>query len=261
MWLKRYLFFVFIGLFSSLASSQTVIKVGGYEFPPFVNTKNKEGFYGATLDLIDVLNKIQNEFRFEFFLTSSKRRYLDFSEGRYDIIMFENVAWGWADQPVEASKVFMEGGEVYIAYKREGRDQSFFDGMENKRMVGILGYHYGFANFNADESFLSDHFDVLLSTDHLKNIRLILTNRPELAEIAVVTRSFLGEYLSEYPEHRKELLISEKFDQEYHHSVLVRKQGGISVEQVNQLLYRLESEGVIQRLRKRYGIESLGETQ
>jgi len=261
MWLKRYLLLAFIGLFSSLANSQTVIKVGGYEFPPFVNTKNKEGFNGATLDLIKALNKTQSEYVFEFFPTSSKRRYLDFSEGRYDLIMFENIAWGWESQSVEASNTFMEGGEIYIAYKREGRDQSFFEGMEDKRMVGILGYHYGFANFNADESFLSDNFDVLLSTDHLKNIRLILTNQPELAEIAVVTRSFLGEYLSEHPEHRKELLISEKFDQEYHHSILVRKQGVISVEQVNVLLNQLESDSVIQRLRKRYGIESLGEAQ
>ena len=259
MWLKRCLFVV-VACFSTLVSSQTVIKVGGYEFPPFVDTKNKEGFYGATLDLISALNKTQDEYLFEFFLTSSKRRYLDFSEERFDLILFENITWGWSEHPVEISNTFMEGGEVYIAFKREGRDQSFFEEIEAKRIAGILGYHYGFASFNADESFLSKHYNVLLSSDHLRNIRLILTNRPELAEIAVVTRSYLVEYLNEYPEHQKQLLISEKFDQEYNHSVLVRKQGDISVEQVNGLLQKLESEGFIQRLRKRYGIESLGST-
>lgn len=246
-----------ICLLSSLAHSQTVIKVGGYEFPPFVNTKNKEGSQGATLDLIDGLNKLQSDYRFVFFPTSSKRRYLDFSEGRYDLIMFENIHWGWADHPVEASKTFMAGGEVYIAYKREGRDQSFFEGMESKRMVGMLGYHYGFASFNADEKFLSGRFDILLTTDHLRSIRLILANRPELAEIAVVTRSFLGEYLSDHPEDRETLLISEKYDQEYNHSILVRKQGLISVEKINQLLNQLEGVGVINKLRNRYGLGSL----
>jgi len=257
MWLKRCLIFVVAAFFSALVSSQTVIKVGGYEFPPFVDTKNKEGFHGATLDLINALNKTQNEYRFEFFLTSSKRRYLDFAEDRFDLILFENIAWGWSGHPVETSNTFMEGGEVYIAFKREGRDQSFFEGIETKRIAGILGYHYGFASFNADESFLSSHYNVLLSSDHLRNIRLILTNRPELAEVAIVTRSYLAEFLNEYPEHQEKLLISEKFDQEYHHSALVRKQGDISVEQINGLLQKLEKEGFIQNLRRRYGIEPL----
>ncbi len=257
MWFKRYFLFVFIGMFSSIISAQTVIKVGGYEFPPFVNTKIKNGSSGATLDLIDALNLVQDKYRFEFFPTSSKRRYLDFSAGRYDLILFESIDWGWTGHPVEASDTFMEGGEVYIAFKREGRDQTFFKGIANKRMVGILGYHYGFANFNADEEFLTENFNILLSTDHLRNIRLILANRPELAEIAVVTRSYLGEYLHKYPEDGKKLLISETFDQEYKHRILIRKNATISTLEINQLLKILDDDGVLRKLRMRYGIESI----
>jgi len=182
---------------------------------------------------------------------------MDFSAGRYDIIMFENIEWGWEGQPVEQSNVFMTGGEVYIAYNRQERDQHFFDDMASKRMVGILGYHYGFANFNADESYLSEHFNVLLSTDHLRNIRLILANRPELAEIAVVTRSFLGQYLSDNPKHREKLLISDKLDQEYQHRILVRENAEISVNQVNELIIKLEDDGVMDKLKKKYGLESI----
>ena len=254
MWLTRYLLLAIAVFFSTLVNAQTVIKVGGYEFPPFVNTKSNEGFHGATLDFINALNKAQDDYVFEFFLTSPKRRYLDFSEGRFDVMLFENITWGWADHPVEVSNTFMQGREVYIAFNREGRDQTFFDDLGSKRMVGILGYHYGFANFNADESFLANRFDVLLSTDHFRNIQLILVNRPELAEIAVVTRSFLSEYLSEHPEHKKDLLISKKMDQEYHHSILVRNKGAISVERVNKLLSQLDKDGFISRLKQRYGI-------
>ena len=256
MYLIRSALLFILSIASLVVQSETVIKVGGYEFPPFVNTKNMQRNHGATIDMIESLNQLQNEYLFEYFPTSSKRRYMDFSAGRYDIIMFENYEWGWEGQPVEQSKVFMAGGEVYIAYNREGRDQHFFDNMASKRMVGILGYHYGFANFNADESYLSEHFNVLLSTDHLRNIRLILTDRPELAEIAVVTRSFLGEYLRENPDQRKELLISDKFDQEYQHRILVRKNADISVDKVNELLTELESSGVMDKLKKRYGLES-----
>ncbi len=237
-----------------MAFAETVIKVGGYEFPPFVNTKSVGQFNGATLDLIDDFNRIQNEYRFEFVLTSPKRRYIDFTEHRYDMIMFESINWGWESYPVEASRVYMKGGEVYIAYKREDRDQHFFDDLAKRKLVAILGYHYGFAGFNADEEYLTNHFQILLSIDHLRNIRLILVDRPELAEVAVVTRSFLGDYLNRHPEKGKSLLISEKLDQEYQHSILVRKGAAISVDQINMLLDKLEKQGVLQRLRVQYGL-------
>lgn len=257
MYLIRTVMLIIFGLTTLAVKSETVIKVGGYEFPPFVNTKDLQRNNGATIDMIESLNRAQDEYLFEYYPTSSKRRYMDLAAGRYDIIMFENVEWGWEGQPVEQSKVFMTGGEVYIAYNRQGRDQHFFDNMANKRMVGILGYHYGFANFNADESYLSEHFNVLLSTDHLRNIRLILANRPELAEIAVVTRSFLGKYLRDNPKHRENLLISDKFDQVYQHRILVRDNADISVDQVNQLLMKLETDGALDMLRARYGLESI----
>jgi len=257
MYLIRFALLMILSLTTLVVQSETIIKVGGYEFPPFVNTKNMQGNHGATIDMIDSLNQIQSDYLFEYYPTSSKRRYMDFAAGRYDIIMFENIEWGWEGQLVEQSNVFMTGGEVYIAYNRQGRDQHFFDDIANKRMVGILGYHYGFANFNADESYLSEHFNVLLSTDHLRNIRLILANRPELAEIAVVTRSFLGKFLRDNPKHRENLLISDKFDQLYQHRILVRNNADISVDQVNELIMKLETDGSLDALRTRYGLERI----
>ena len=50
----------------------------GYMFPPFVEIGEQGKVSGLTLDLIDALNKIQSEYHFEFYLTSSKRRYKDF---------------------------------------------------------------------------------------------------------------------------------------------------------------------------------------
>ncbi|UZE96092.1 substrate-binding periplasmic protein [Alkalimarinus alittae] len=239
-----------------VAQAETVITVGGYEFPPFVSSGDiQQPNHGITIDLIEHLNQVQSEYTFKYFPTSSKRRYMDFSVGRYDLIMFENSGWGWAEQPVEASNVFMHGAEVYIAYNRPERDQQFFDDIASKRIVGMLGYHYGFANFNSDEDYLSEHFNVLLSTDHLRNIRLILTDRPELAEIAVVTQSFLNDYLAQNPKDREKLLISNKLDQEYLHRMLVRKGAAISVGGLNHLIDSLQTEGIIAKLEKKYGIK------
>ena len=122
--------------------------------------------------------------------------------------------------------------------------------------MGVMGYHYGFANFNADEEYLSRHFKILLSSDHLRNIRLILIDRPELAEVAVVTRSYLSAYLREHPEDKSKLMISDKMDQHYHHTILVRENGPLPVSEINRLLDELTSSGEMRRLTERYGIDA-----
>lgn len=246
-----------IGLIALPAHSEIVIKVGGYDFPPYVYAESMTHNHGVTIDMIKSLNSIQDEYHFEFFPTSSKRRYMDFDSGRYDMILFESIDWGWQDKPVDQSKVFMEGEERYIAYRRPGRQQSYFDDIASKRIVGILGFHYGFAGLNSNEAYLSDHYNVMLSTDHLRNVRLILANRPELAEVAIVSRSFLGDYLRQNPEHRKQLLISDKVDQKYQHRILVRKNGKISVDKVNELIDALELDGVFDRLRARFSLKDI----
>lgn len=255
MYLIRSTLLIMLGLISFMAHSETVIKVGGYEFPPYLNTHDMSRNYGATIDLIEALNQVQDDYLFQYFPTSSKRRYMDFAAGRYDMIMFESIEWGWEGYPIEQSQVFMDGEERYIAYNREGRGQDFFDDIASKRIVGILGYHYGFANLNADESYLSEHFNILLSTDHLRNMQLILADRPELAQVAVVSRSFLSEYLRENPEHREKLLISDKIDQTYQHRILIRKESKISVDKLNELINLLESNGVLEELTNRFKIK------
>ena len=66
----------------------TIVKVGGYAFPPFVDMSSGQPA-GITPDLINALNALQDRYRFVFFLTSPKRRYYDFKKGLYDIIFLK----------------------------------------------------------------------------------------------------------------------------------------------------------------------------
>lgn len=91
-----------------LAHAQQIVKVGGYDFPPFID-KNT-GNASLTLDLIAALNAFQKKYTFEFVETSSKRRFINFDERKYDLIFFEALEWGWQGKEVEASKVIMHGG-------------------------------------------------------------------------------------------------------------------------------------------------------
>ncbi|HEB32693.1 MAG TPA: hypothetical protein ENI15_17755 [Spirochaetes bacterium] len=169
-------FLLFIFFFINVGFAKEPVMVGGYLFPPFVE-KNKDGYTGVTLDMIKATNAFQNKYQFKFYPTTSKRRYHSFKKKKFNMIMFESKDWGWKNLPIESSKVFLRGGEVYIALSKPGRGQDFFSDFENKEMVGILGYHYGFADFNSDEKFLKKKFKIKLITMHENIIKLILRGR------------------------------------------------------------------------------------
>ena len=66
MQILKFSFFIFLILFSTfvLAESKPIIvKIGGYDYPPFVEDEGKEGI---VKDLIYKLNSSQKKYRFEF---------------------------------------------------------------------------------------------------------------------------------------------------------------------------------------------------
>ncbi|MCG8611741.1 MAG: phosphate/phosphite/phosphonate ABC transporter substrate-binding protein [Pseudomonadales bacterium] len=232
------------------------VKIGGYDFPPYVWMYGGQTAKGATLDLIVALNQSQSEYRFSFFPTTAKRRYLDFKQQNYDVILFESVLWGWQKLQHDATSVFMGGGEVYIALNLPGRDQNFFTDIQSKQLVGILGYHYGFASFNADEDFLRKNFAILLSNNHERNIQLVLLNRPDVAEVAVVTKSLLDNYLEKSPRVKNQLLISQVYDQTYEHRAIVRPGSPIAARQLEALINALGRSGAVERIRERWHLSN-----
>lgn len=232
-------------------AAETVM-VGGYSFPPFIEIVRKQP-QGLTIDLINKMNAFQNKYFFKFIETSSKRRYRHFQKKRFDIIMFESIHWGWKDvKDIEASKVFLKGGEVYIAKADHNRNQSYFNNFKGKSMACILGYHYGFANFNADETFLRNEFNAYLNRSHKSSILMITKGR---ADIAVVTASYLSIFLKKNPLTKNQILISQTMDQEYNHTMLVRKNSSPGVKEINELINQMEYSGVLMELWESYGIK------
>lgn len=239
---------------ASPVSAVQVVKVGVYHFPPFMvvrgtqssSTDQVQAASGVIIEMLQAMNAFQDEYHFETFITSPRRRFTDFREGMYDVSMFDSLAWGWEGLPVEATNVFLRGGEVYIAQSKPGRGQEFFSSFEDKRMIGVLGYHYGFAAFNADSDYLRKKFKMQLTPSNLGSIRMILAGNR--GDIAVVTKSFLAQYLGNHPEHRDELLISERMDQEYHHTIIVRKGVSPGAGELNSLLESMRQAGKLQPL-------------
>lgn len=237
---------------STVLSQQPItVMVGMYPFAPFVEQEDSDAVSGMAPDLVAALNRNQTKYHFETLLIPPKRRYQSYQRGDYDVIFYENKAWGWQNYNVEVSKVYQKGGEVYVALKHSDRGQEYFERFDDKRMMGILGFHYGFADFNADEKFLQSKFDMSLSLDNDRNLTKLLKQR---GDVVVVTKAYLQRYLKNYPGVQERLLISEKFDQEYNHTVLLRPDSKISVMKMNQMLDDLISSGEMKRLYEKYGI-------
>lgn len=227
------------------------VRVGGYQFAPFVEIAPDGSAKGLTLELIDAFNAAQDDYRFVFVPTKPAQRYNEFDAGRFDMLLFENKAWGWQAYPIVSSAPYLSGGERYIAKSLPNRDQSFFDNLADKRLVGIRGYHYRFANFNANPEYLHEAFTIDLIDSNAGSIRMVLSGR---SDIAVVTQSFLHQQLKHNPGLKSQLLISEEYDQRYQHSALIRFGIKPTPTEIDVLIEQLTDRGVLHKLWHKYGL-------
>lgn len=251
--LARLCALVFTMMLAWPAVAAQMVRVGGYDFPPFVETDAGGKHFGLTLDLIAALNAAQSRYEFTFVPVSARRRYGDLQEGRFDAMFFESPEWGWAGKtyPVEFSNVFLRGGEIFIAQAQPGRGQDFFADIKSKRIIGILGYHYGFANFEADPEILAKSFNIKLVNSNRSSIEMVLAGR---TDVAVVTDSYLWSYLKQNAGAAERLLVSDRYDQIYNHRILVRRDGPIDTAAVNALLADLDKAGTLAKLWTNAGV-------
>jgi len=162
--------------------------------------------------------------------------------------------WGWQDLDVVTSNVFLRGGDVYIALKKEGRDQSFFADFSSKILIGIKGYHYGLANFNNDPKILEEKYNLILGNSSFSVIKLLEHGR---GDIAIVSLSFILPYLKQHQRLSKKILISEKLDHQYGHTILTRKNYQVNSEKLNHWLGLLEEQGILKEIWKKRRLEDL----
>ena len=240
-----------------MASAAQQVRVGAYHFPPYVIKPESEAPGGLLPELLAALNGAQGDYRFSLVPTSVTRRYRDFIQARYDLILFESPAWGWQGIAQDRLDLRIIDAEVYVARKQPGRDQSFFDSLRGKRMALYTGYHYAFAGFKADQAFLVNKYQASLTYSHDSNLLMLLHGR---ADMSVVTRSYLRLYQQEHPEESEQLLVSRRSDQVYHHHALLRPGAALSTAQLADLLQQLRDSGRLPALLARYHLQTTDES-
>lgn len=226
------------------AAAQQLVKLGAYHFPPYaVNTA--DGMGGLVAELAIAMNEAQDEYVFEIVPTSAQGRYADLADGRFDAIAFENLAWGWDGRDVVASQTFMTGSEIYVARDGAGMGQSFFDDIAAHSIAAVYGYHYGFAGYNADPTWLHRNFVVEQPLNPCTSLYYVMEGRVELA---VVPELFLQVFLEGHPEFEGKFLVADKVDQTYHHTIVTRAGGPIPVEALDAILADLKRSGALDRM-------------
>lgn len=234
-----------------------VIPVGAYDFPPYATVGEDYRVGGAVADLLELLNRHQTRFTFVARSVTPKRRYTDLQNRRYDAVFFEMAEWGWQEYPVLETQELALDEEVFVTSRENlAANPALFESPQTHRIAGILGYHYAFAGFKSDEAYLYSNYLIVLSGSQEKNLELLLLNRKDIAEIALLQRSFLDAYFETHPEARERLAVRDEPDQIYRLRALLHPQSPLSPVQLNLWLTELENSGDLEQLRRRHGLRS-----
>jgi DNA-binding transcriptional LysR family regulator len=239
-------------LCSTAASAAEEVLIAAVHFPPYVIKPESNPHDGLLGELVDALNEAQDQYRFALRATSLNRRFDDFRQGRFDVAIFENPDWNWQGISGPRVDLGLEDAEVLVARAEPGRDQRYFDKLIGKRMALFNGYHYGFAGFNNDPQWLEQNFNAVLTYSHESNLKLVLRGR---ADIAPITRSWLGARVRAEPELQRQLLVSDWEDQRYRHYALISPQAPIGADDFRAVMQILRDNGELQRIFAPYGIE------
>lgn len=233
------------------ADEAVEVKIGAAHFPPYTVRPEQGADTGLLPQLVEALNKLQPGYRFVLVPTSIPRRFGDFQQGRTDMAIFENPQWGWQEIAHKSVDMGLEDAEIFVARPQAGRDQHYFDDLEGKRLALFNGYHYAFADFNADPAYLKERYRAALTYSHDSNLSMVERGR---ADIALVTRSYLSDFLKRNPQSAGQLMASQRVDQVYHHYALLRPDAPISPEAFAALMRHLRENGELLRIFQPYQI-------
>lgn len=227
-------------LWALQAGAAQLVRVGAAHFPPYTVRPEKGEDTGLLPKLVEALNAEQSDFQFVLVPTSIPRRFRDFEQGRIDMAIFENPDWGWKAIPHVDVDMGLEDAEIFVAKRADGRTQAYFDDLKGKRLALFSGYHYEFANFNADPKFLMERFNATLTYSHDSNLLMVLRDR---TDIALVTRSYLSDYMARNRSEAGQLLVSDRIDQVYRHFALLSPNAAITGDHLSALLQGLRENG------------------
>ena len=222
------------------------IKVGAGVRPPFLISNTK----GMGPELLAAINLIQDKFYFELVPTSINRRVQSVKDGWVDIVMWDNIHWGWQGMAMDVTYPLLNAKDIFITHTANSKEQQFFAELKGKRVCGVNGYHYKFLNFSTNISTMKLDFEMTFVRTEVESIKMALHQR---CDISVVSTSALSWYMTQHNLDPATLLLSDSYDTRYTRHFLVPVYAPISAAELNQIMKKAHSLKLLEPIYKRYG--------
>ncbi|WP_297021316.1 ABC transporter substrate-binding protein [Thalassospira sp.] len=235
---------VLFAISTAQGQERVPVKVGAYEYGVvyFFDDGRPSGMVPS---LIRLLNDSQDEYAFELVETSSRRRYRSVTNGEVDLVLLESSKWEWEELDVLFSDPIVQEQDLYLTLAGRGDADMRFSDVTSYPMLCVLGFHYGFAGFNADPEYMRSNFDVLLRYNEKEVLDGLLAGE---APIGVVSAGFLALEFGTNPDVRDRVTIASQPDATYDLVSVLSDNSAISLERFNQLIAELHEDGEVERL-------------
>jgi len=211
----------------------------------YLSDKNKPE--GVLADFVRRMDEVQDKFHFELRIFPRLRLDQIFIDKAADVYPLRTTEWTKPELGLLPTKTIVNSGDVYVA-KRSNRfgESKVFADLKSRNIVGVRGYHYRLFNDNADEAYIKANFKAYLVASNEAVVKFILAER---ADVGIVPEVIMAQYLKD-PAMRAQLIVAEDYDSRVELSNLVRKDGPISVAEMNAIIDALTKAGDVAKLRK-----------
>lgn len=237
---------------AAAATGSAVVTVGGYPFEPFV-----EGDAGITPAFIALLNERQSDYEFRFLPVPARRRYELLDRAVIDAVFFEMPAWGWREthaDRIEVTAPILRGAELFVALEGSPLGDQLFELSPHRSVALTLGYHYAFADFNADQAHIRSLVTATFAERVSQTLRYLETGT---VEVGVLSNIFLLREFQRRPALKGRLKVADHIDHEYALPLMVRRGGPVPRDTLAAMLRAMTADGSLKAFFKGYGLEDI----
>ncbi len=241
---KRAVFLCVLLSFFSHGQPAPKVKLGAIDRAPFFFSETGTGL---GVDLVNVLNQIQSDYRFMHVAIPTKRRTQALEFGWVDGMLWDNPAWGWQADKINTSLPLFSAKDVFVTLKGDDTTQDYFNDLTGKRIGAVRGYYYNFLK----EAGAENRYDLVNVATEDQTLSLLVQKR---VAVAVTSTSSIQWFLSQQPQYQDALYISERVDGAYERYVLLSNSAPIEIAQIDRYLLRAHQEGLIAPIYAKYGL-------
>lgn len=228
------------------------IKVGGYVLSPYVEEYGGK-YRGAVLDLVELLNSFQSEYRFDFVPTTLENRFKDLISGKFDVLFFQPKEWGALGKALKASPPFATDRQQWVFRAEDAKKGISIADLPETR---VLEFPVARAPVVSDSEVKTTAPDVVPkpAASMEERIDAVLEKK---ADAVAVTKSFLHRYLQQVPSVIPLIHSASGLGMSFSHTMVTRADFKPSAEEISKLIGALQKAGFLSVVYDKYKLEAI----